>query len=266
MTRLRNLFLFTLGVFIWIGVSGCQSGEGQARSAEELAALLDDMELPETNIYAIDTPAGRLVVELYDETPLHRDNFKRLVEDEFYDGTTFHRVIEGFVIQGGDPHTRNEEGTIGEGGPGYQLPAEIHPAFFHRRGALAAAREDDEVNPDRASSGSQFYVVQGRVHDEAELDEVELVLQQRLGDESVTIPDSLRSIYTTDGGTPQLDGQYTVFGQLLEGFDVLDAIAAADTPRTAEKPSPGAHVDLPLEDIPMTVTPLEEYDGAGDRE
>lgn len=222
-----------------------------ARNADSAADAL-----PETNRYAIETSVGTLVVALSDATPVHRDNFKRLVAEAFYDSTTFHRVIDGFVIQGGDPTSREDPETVGQGGPGYTLPAEFTPRLFHRRGALAAARAGDQVNPERRSSGSQFYIVQGRTYDDEALNRVEAQVQARLGDSTFVFADSVRAVYRDAGGTPQLDQQYTVFGQLVDGFEVLDRIATADTPRASDQPAPGPLMDRPIEPIPMVIRPL----------
>lgn len=228
--------------------------------ADSLAQTLDTLVLPATNYYAIYTPLGRMVVRLYDETPQHRDNFKRLVAASFYDSTTFHRVIEGFVIQGGDPNSKDfDSSNDGTGGPGYTIPAEIRPGLFHKRGALAAARQGDEVNPERRSSGSQFYLVVGRTFDSATLDEIEAYLREQIPDPHFAFPDSIRQLYQTVGGAPFLDGLYTVFGELVEGFEVLDAIARLPTPRRTGQQAPPAQLDRPLQPVPMTIRPLENY-------
>ena len=246
--------VLALLLVLWMGCEpdASPAPDGVAERAPGEAA--DD--LPETNRYAIETSFGTLVVELSDKTPAHRDNFKRLVEEAFYDSTTFHRVIDGFVIQGGDPTSRDDPDNVGQGGPGYTLPAEFTPTLFHRRGALAAAREGDNVNPERRSSGSQFYIVQGRTFDADALDTLEAEVQARLSDSTFVFADSARAVYQDEGGTPQLDQQYTVFGQLVEGFDVLDRIAAADTPRSTDQPAPAPFIDRPLESIPMVIRPL----------
>lgn len=212
--------------------------------------------LPATNYYAIDTPRGRLVVHLFDDTPMHRDNFKRLVQEAFYDSTAFHRIIEGFMIQGGDPNTRDTLlANDGEGDPGYSIPAEI--GHLHFRGALAAARQPDQINPRRASSGSQFYVVQGQPIPPPYLAQMQDRVRQATGDPSFTYTPEAAARYATEGGTPFLDGQYTVFGELVEGADVLDALAAADTPRKHGDRGPSA--DHPTERLWIVVHPLEDY-------
>lgn len=174
----------------------------------------------------IRSTAGTLVVELFNETPKHRDNFIKLVKEGAYDSLLFHRVIPAFMIQGGDPDSKRAEAgaALGEGGPGYTLPAEIVPGLIHRRGALAAARQPDPVNPERNSNGSQFYIVHGKTFQPRELD---LLVQRsvRMGTPVSYTPEQ-QAIYASEGGAPHLDGAYTVFGQLVEGFEVLDAIAA----------------------------------------
>ncbi|GAB3201529.1 peptidyl-prolyl cis-trans isomerase B (cyclophilin B) [Pontibacter aydingkolensis] len=159
-------------------------------------------------LVTIETPQGEIKLVLFNDTPKHRDNFLKLAKEGFYDGTTFHRVIDGFMIQGGDPNTKDDNpNNDGSGNPGYTIPAEINPQHKHVRGAVAAARMGDQVNPERASSGSQFYIVEN--HD----------------------------------GTPILDEAYTVFGQVVDGLDVVDKIA--------EVPKGGR--DRPLSDIKMKV-------------
>ena len=168
----------------------------------------------------ISTKYGDMVAELYDETPIHRDNFIKLVKDGFYDGTLFHRVIPGFMIQGGDPSSIDSNPNLrtGNGGPGYTLPAELNPQFFHKKGALAAARMSDAINPKKESSGSQFYIVEGQVYDDTSIN----LMAQRMGTE---FSSAQKIAYTTIGGTPQLDANYTVFGELVEGLDVISKIS-----------------------------------------
>ena len=168
----------------------------------------------------ISTKYGDMVAELYDETPIHRDNFIKLVKEGFYDGTLFHRVIPGFMIQGGDPVSKDDTPNtrIGNGGPGYTLPAEFNSQFFHKKGALAAARMGDAVNPKKESSGSQFYIVEGQVYDNSTID----LFAKRMGTE---LSPEQKKAYTTVGGAPHLDENYTVFGELIDGFDVISKIS-----------------------------------------
>lgn len=190
----------------------------------------------------IETSLGTMVVELYDETPEHRDNFLKLAGEGFYDDLLWHRVIKGFMAQGGDPDSRNAESGVrlGSGGPGYTVPAEIDPQFIHVKGALAAARQGDQVNPARRSSGSQFYIVQGRDVSQQMLQGVVRNIAQATGESFSYTPDQIAQ-YTELGGTPHLDMQYTVFGRVIEGLDVLDAICEATSTRS----------NRPLEDITM---------------
>ncbi len=207
-------------------------------------------EKADTNYYIIETPQGSLVIRLYDETPLHRDNFKKLAAEQFYDETLFHRTIPNFMIQGGDPNSKDgNPASNGTGGPGYRIPAEFNPSLIHKRGALAAARDG---NPERASSGSQFYLVHGRVFSDEELTQWEQQKSQTTGSQ-FRIADGPREVYSTVGGIPWLDGDYTVFGELVEGFDVLDAIAASETPNLLGEGSSPALGDQPLVPIPMTI-------------
>ncbi|MCO5248090.1 MAG: peptidylprolyl isomerase [Chitinophagales bacterium] len=190
----------------------------------------------------ISTPYGDMKVKLYNETPQHRDNFIKLVKEGYYDGLLFHRVIRDFMIQGGDPNSKNAVTgqPLGSGGPGYTVPAEFNPDLIHKKGALAAARTGDQINPQRASSGSQFYIVQGKPMTEAELD----YLSSRTG---VQYTPEQEAEYTTVGGTPFLDMQYTVFGEVVEGLDVIDKIAAVQT-------TPG---DRPIKDVTFTIKVVE---------
>lgn len=242
-------------------------------------------------IVKISTPKGDIRVRLYDETPQHRDNFVKLVNEGFYNGTLFHRVIKGFMIQGGDPDSIGAPAgkMLGTGGPGYNVPAEIvYPQLFHKRGALCAARQSDEVNPERESSGSQFYLVYGKVYTPQELKQMEkqmsmqqeqaifnkLVQQNRsqilelrkarnqaglqeLQDQLIAetkkqmkelsapkFTPEQQEAYTTIGGTPFLDNQYTVFGEVESGMEVVAEIQQCAT----------LSADRPKEDISMTMT------------
>jgi peptidyl-prolyl cis-trans isomerase B (cyclophilin B) len=184
------------------------------------------------------TTKGSIVLRLYDETPLHRDNFLRLVKAHYYDSVLFHRVIKAFMIQAGDPESKGAAAGVmlGNGGPEYTVPAEFVPSLFHKKGVLAAAREGDAVNPKKQSSGSQFYIVVGKTFTDAGLDSVE---RFRLNGRK--IPDSQRTVYKTIGGTPHLDQSYTVFGEVVRGMDVVDSIAAVPTSRQP--------ADRPVDDV-----------------
>lgn len=250
----------------------------------------------------IKTPEGDILIRLYDDTPRHRDNFLKLAREGYYDGTLFHRVIKDFMIQGGDPDSRNAPAgkMLGTGGPDYTLPAEIaYPQRYHKRGALSAARLGDEVNPERESSGSQFYIVWGKTFKSAELKQMErqMAMQQEQEvfntlarehhDEIMTLrrsrdraglqalqdklveltkekckemgkpsfTDEQMETYTTLGGTPFLDGQYTVFGEVEEGLEVVERIQNCDTTRN----------DRPRQDISMSVEVVESEGKKGNQ-
>lgn len=184
----------------------------------------------------LQTSYGDITIRLSDSTPLHRDNFLRLVKIGYYDSVLFHRVIQNFMIQGGDPDSRHAPAgqPLGSGGPVYRIPAEFRTTLFHKKGVIAAARDN---NPEKASNGSQFYIVQGKIFTNAGLDSLETFrLQGR------KIPTDQREVYTTIGGTPFLDQNYTVFGEVVKGLDIVDKIAAVQT-------SKGADRDRPIEDI-----------------
>lgn len=185
---------------------------------------------PEPCLVEIQTPYGNMLAELSNETPLHRDNFMHLVEQQFYDSLLFHRVIRNFMIQGGDPNSKGAgpNARLGSGGPGYQVDAEFRDDMIHTKGAIAAARTGDQVNPQKKSSGSQFYIVQGNRVSDSILDQIEANKGFRYTSEQ-------RDAYKRLGGTPHLDRDYTVFGHIIEGMDVIDKIAAART-RPGDRP------------------------------
>ena len=276
----RNLFLsFMMVVLTLISCSA-----NNTESASESAAQPQTTNSKMTKV-KLETTMGDIVVELYNETPQHRDNFVKLVLEGYYDGVLFHRVIKDFMIQTGDGNskTAGPDATLGDGDPGYTIPAEfVYPKYFHKRGALAAARTGDQVNPERRSSGSQFYIVTGKIYSSDELkmmtqrlatvkkqdifrrlvnenhakietlqrnqdneglNELQNRLIQQTEAEAAQSPFSLTDeqidAYTSVGGTPHLDGQYTVFGQVIEGMDVVDKIQNAQTGR----------MDRPVSDI-----------------
>ena len=188
-----------------------------------------------TPIVQITTDYGVIKIRLYDETPLHRDNFLKLASEGFYDSLLFHRVIKQFMIQGGDPNSKNAAAgaMLGNGDVGYTIPAEFNEKLFHKKGALAAARTE---NPQKASSGCQFYIVQGKVYTDEELNMMESRFGYKYSPEQ-------REAYKTVGGTPFLDRNYTVYGEVIEGLDVIDKIAAVQC----------GMYDRPAADVRMTV-------------
>lgn len=181
----------------------------------------------------IKTTKGDITVKLYNDTPLHRDNFIKLINEGWYNNSPFHRVIKNFMIQGG----QNQNGVVD---PGYTVPAEFRANHFHKKGVLAAARQGDHVNPTKASSGCQFYIVQGQVLKDTDIQ----MYQQRLGK---TFTKEQIEAYTTVGGTPHLDGEYTVFGEVVEGLDVIDKIASVKT----------GYMDVPVEAVTMSIEILK---------
>ena len=183
----------------------------------------------------LETSMGNIWIRLSDSTPLHRDNFIKLVKTNYYPGILFHRVIQNFMIQSGDPDSRGAAPGVplGDGGPNYLIPAEFRPTLFHKKGVIAAARDN---HPQKASSASQFYLTQGKVFTEAGLDSVETYRLKR------KIPADQRKVYTTLGGVPHLDQNYTVFGEIVKGLEVVDKIAAVPTSKGADK-------DRPLQDV-----------------
>ncbi|MBK8371665.1 MAG: peptidylprolyl isomerase [Saprospiraceae bacterium] len=184
---------------------------------------------------SITTEYGEIVVELYNTTPKHRDNFLKLIDQAYYDGTLMHRVVKGFIIQGGDPDSKKAQpqSLLGKGGPGYTIPGEFKE--YHTKGALAAARQKDALNPDKESSGSQFYFVHGNSVDEATLSNLE-------NSKDIKYTDKQKQDYLKNGGTPQLDGEYTVFGHVISGIEVIDKIAEVER----------GVADRPLKDIKVT--------------
>lgn len=243
----------------------------------------------EDQLYKIETDYGDMIFKLYDATPLHKENFIKLIEQGYFNDLLFHRVIDGFMIQGGDPDSRNAEAGIalGSGGPDYTIPAEFVDSLFHKKGAIAAARQGDNVNPEMRSSGSQFYIVQGIVMDDEAVNKVENRINSSIHNNLVTkfieefkneafntggtidyeiilpkarekaeqelkskglykIPENKLKVYQTIGGTPHLDNAYTVFGEVIEGLEIIDKIAAVENDER----------NRPLKDIKMRITKL----------
>lgn len=227
---MRNIFLqiaiIVSGLF-FISSSGC-----------------DDVKTPKVVIH---TDFGDMIIELSDSTPGHRDNFLKLASEGFYNDLLFHRVMKDFMIQGGDPESRDAEAgsRLGSGGPGYTIPSEIRADHLHVKGALAAARQGDRVNPAKKSSGSQFYIVQGKTWSDVELDQMEMRANSVSPDFKYS--QSNKDQYKELGGTPFLDMNYTVFGQVIEGLDIIDSIAAVQTLKG----------DRPAEDVKFSVEILK---------
>jgi peptidylprolyl isomerase len=251
---------------------------------------------PKSNIVLIETSLGNIKIRLYDETPQHRDNFLKLVEQHYYDSLLFHRVIKGFMVQGGDPESKGASANkqLGSGGPGYQIPAEIiYPQLFHKRGALSAARTGDQMNPMKESSGSQFYIVWGDIYSETQLTQMESQKKQQamqsyfqavaaerrdsiqkmydagnnagletLQKELAALTEAefkqhpekggftaeQKKAYSTVGGTPHLDAEYTVFGEVIEGLDIVGKMQECKT----------GNNDRPVQDITMKMTIVEK--------
>ncbi|MCB2197339.1 MAG: peptidylprolyl isomerase [Bacteroidetes bacterium] len=254
-----------------------------------LSCTTEKKEKKEDQLYKIETIYGDMIFKLYDATPLHKANFEKLINQGYFDGLLFHRVIDSFMIQGGDPDSRNAAPgeMLGNGGPGYTIPAEFVDTIFHKKGVIAAAREGDNVNPEMRSSGSQFYIVQGKVFTDEDIEKVEdRINATRLNnlitkhieeakeeafntggivDYQVIVPDARkkaeeefkkqgyykipgfkRKVYQTIGGTPHLDNAYTVFGEVIEGLEVIDKIAAVETDEN----------DRPVKDVKMKIKKL----------
>ena len=252
MKKITLLFLaFSILIF------SCQVDQSKKKKVDQL--------------YKIETDYGDMVFKLYDATPLHKENFIKLIEQGYFNDLLFHRVIDGFMIQGGDPNSRDAEPgkSLGDGGPDYTIPAEFVDSLFHKKGVLAAARQGDNTNPEMRSSGSQFYIVQGIVLDDEAVKKVEDRINSSIHNNLVTkyieeskneafntggtidyeiivpnarkkaeeelksqglykIPENKLKVYQTIGGTPHLDNAYTVFGEIIEGLEVIDKIAAVE--------------------------------------
>lgn len=281
-------FIITL-MFSSILIFGCANPEnkdvktnGNSKNKER---LVEDTIVPNSNYVLIETEFGNMKVKLFDETPKHKTNFLKLAQKGFYNNLLFHRVIKDFMIQGGDPQSKDAapSAMLGNGGPGYQIDAEFNDSLFHKKGVLAAAREGDQVNPLKKSSGSQFYIVQGKKYTDEELNQMEEQIslndyitkhpkiQEQIGamqqaqdrdainkliedikkkkDFTINkIPEFKRKVFKEIGGTPFLDNSYTVFGEVVEGLDVIDKIASVKT----------GQADRPVKDVKMKIKVIEE--------
>lgn len=294
MKRKTIISVAALGAMALAGTAAfATAGQGtQEVRNVEMTQQTNRSEVPAGPTLDIATTAGPIKIRLYDDTPLHRDNFLKLAKEGYYDGVLFHRVINEFMVQTGDPESKEapKGAMLGSGGPGYTVPAEIvYPKHYHKYGALAAARTGDEMNPERKSSGSQFYIVTGKTYTPQQLSRMEqasvqkqlqsyfmelqrqnmdTIRQLRLAKDTVGL-DNLRQElikqteanvkpvtmteeqvrdYTTIGGTPHLDGQYTVFGEVLEGMETVEKIQKAETDGR----------DRPVEDIRIVSIKVEE--------
>ena len=242
-----SLFVASLSMLL-MSASGCESGKAKHGMTSGEPARVE-----------IETKFGSMIVQLSDSTPQHRDNFLKLVDEQFYDSLIFHRVIREFMVQGGDPQSKGADANARlEMEVGYTVEAEIRPDLLHFKGALSAARQGDNVNPERRSSGSQFYLVQGRPFSDNEMSGIEgriANFSMEYGNGLANVEngqfvysDEAREMYKTVGGTPFLDMQYTVFGYVVEGLDIVDSIAAVPTDRRRG--------DRPLEDVVMSMERL----------
>ncbi len=244
----------------------------------------------ENQFVKISTEKGDIIIKLYNETPKHRDNIVKLANEKYYDGQIFHRIINNFVVQGGDPDTKNAkpDSLYGNGGPNYLIDAEFVDTLIHKRGAVGMAREGDDVNPEKKSAGSQFYLVKGKLYTNEQLNELEnkLALRKKSAlykkifseklanlkdqkkidtisislDMSITFDsiwekqpkfkftDQQRRVYTTIGGIPHLDGNYTVFGEVIQGMDIVENFSAVETDKN----------DRPLKDIKFSISVINK--------
>ena len=223
---MKKVFTFAIIGFAFVSLLlSCKSQKENSRDKNENQETKTSIDLlsPGGPVLLMKTSKGDIKLRLFNETPKHRDNFVKLANEKYYEGTLFHRVIQEFMIQGGDPDSKNAKpgAMLGEGGPGYEIDPEFVDGIIHKRGALATAREGNNVNPKKKSAGSQFYIVQGKTYTEEELAKIEKKLK-------IIIPPKAKEVYKTIGGTPFLDQDYTVFGEVIEGLEVIDSIAAVE--------------------------------------
>ncbi len=287
----RVAYTLVMTCIVSLGLAQVETNVSSTVENSSSPKVTDDKEIH----FEITTSFGTMKGKLYNATPLHRDNFAKLVQENYYDSLLFHRVISQFMIQGGDPNSRNAKPNqqLGDGGPDYTIPAEFVDTLFHKKGALSAARQGDNVNPTKRSSGSQFYIVQGKTYTEPMLatqearvnqqrvnqalndylrapenkDDLNAVMycqSRRLNDslskivkriqpliaddiDSIAFTPKQKKLYSTIGGTPHLDGNYTVFGKIYEGLDIIDKIASVPRDRN----------DRPLADVRMSIRLIE---------
>jgi cyclophilin family peptidyl-prolyl cis-trans isomerase len=280
----RIAFILIVPVFFLSCNTNEENPVGIKENKQEIKKLSPEA-LKTVNTVLIETEFGNMKVKLYNQTPKHKANFLKLVNEGFYNDLLFHRVINQFMIQGGDPDSKNAAPGVmlGNGGPGYDIDAEFNDSLFHKKGVIAAAREGDDINQLKKSSGSQFYLVQGNIFTDAELNDVEIKLSTNAYIEKnatikeelmhysknadgknynkliesirykkdfvlIKIPEFKRKIYKETGGVPHLDNNYTVFGEVIEGLDVIEKIAGVSTDGR----------DRPMKDIKMSVKIIAE--------
>ena len=247
-------FLLLCAAILGVGCSFSNASKSRSAAEEANAKASDDQtetvqettterNMDELTKVVFKTSMGNITIALYDNTPLHKENFLKLVSEDYYNGVLFHRIIQGFMIQTGDPDSKGAPigKMLGNGGPDYTIPAEFRKENYHKRGAVAAARQGDNVNPTKASSGSQFYIVDGKPFTKEQLNQITMAY-------GTTFTDEQTEVYTTVGGAPFLDMQYTVFGEVVEGMDVVDKIAAQKKDR----------YDRPFNDIKIISTTIVE--------
>jgi cyclophilin family peptidyl-prolyl cis-trans isomerase len=239
---------FSLSILFLTILYSCKVTQNGKKEIKENKTITDTIPItfepdPFSSLVELETSFGKMKIELFFEAGKHRENFIKLVKQGYYNGLLFHRVIQNFMLQGGDPNSRNASANkrLGDGGPGYEIDAEINSHYFHVKGALAAARSPDQVNPERKSSGSQFYIVDGGPVTDEQLDKNER-------EHNIVYTPEQRALYKRLGGAPQLDMNYTVFGRVYEGYPVIDSISA----------QPTARYDRPEKNIVMKIKVLRE--------
>ena len=246
MKKITTKTIILISVVFFIGCSSTKNSENSTAQKEKNTLENEAQQINKAEKMTkvlIQTTMGDITLALYNETPLHRDNFIKLVNEHYYDGVLFHRIIQHFMIQCGDPDskTAKQGQALGNGGPGYTIPAEFVSTLYHKRGAVAAARLGDNVNPKQESSGSQFYIVDGQTFPKEQLEILGMRTGKPLTQEQI-------DCYTTLGGAPHLDGSYTVFGEIISGMDIVDKIAA----------QPKDKRDRPVTDIKIVTMKIVE--------
>ena len=249
-----TFFLLLCAAILGVGCSFSNASKSRSAAEEANAKASDDQtetiqettterNMDELTKVVFKTSMGNITIALYDNTPLHKENFLKLVSEDYYNGVLFHRIIQGFMIQTGDPDSKGAPTgkMLGNGGPDYTIPAEFRKENYHKRGAVAGARQGDNVNATKASSGCQFYIVDGKPFTKEQLNQITMAY-------GTTFTDEQTEVYTTVGGAPFLDMQYTVFGEVVEGMDVVDKIAAQKKDR----------FDRPFNDIKIISTTIVE--------